>query len=704
MTPCRRLLLAVAVSTGLAPQYVSAQQDTARLDPVVVTVTRGHAKSVLQSPFALSVAEPDSERPGQRHTSLDESLAMIPGLTVVSRNNPSQDPRLSMRGFGSRSAFGVRGVRVLRDGMPLTLPDGQTPLDYMSLESVGRVEVMRGAASAMYGNASGGVVDIKTARPPDAPVSGHVSQWVGGSSFQRTAVAAGGTSGSTFYQGDAAFLRTDGVRAHARQRTMTGFARAGTEVRGTSYSLSVLGLDNPLSENPGALTRDELERNPGMADALSVRRDARKAVRQIQAGLAGVHRFDSGEASATVFAGARTLDNPLTFNIVEIGRHTLGASVHLSRTFPVRGAATTLSSGLDYQNQNDLRRNFATCADTLPLTVPTATCPRLGTERGVVTLDQRELVSSVGVYLTSDVSLGQRMAATAGIRTDNVGFEVKDRLITSSNPNDSGKRSLGSITPTLGLLWRVAPLHSVYANIAGAFETPTATELGNHPDGSAGINQSLDPQKSLTSEVGTKGIFTNGLSYDLAAYSTRVRDELVPFEIPGSDGRRFFRNAGRTTRRGIEAGARYKSGPLSLVGAYTFSAFHFDSYRTGTSVFDGNTIPGIPRNRLQAAITVQTSPGFVTLEQEAAGSMYLDDANSINGPGYASTTIRLGTDIKVRSSVLAASLGVQNVFDKHYASSVAVNAARGKYFEPASTRSFSLGVSIFAGRSRLQDD
>jgi iron complex outermembrane receptor protein len=696
----RPLSTVIIAATLATPCSVSAQQDTARLDPVVVTVTRGHGKSVLQSPFALSVAQPDSERPGQRHTSIDESLSMIPGLTVVSRNNPSQDPRLSVRGFGSRSAFGVRGVRVLRDGMPLTLPDGQTPLDYMSLESVGRVEVMRGAASAIYGNASGGVIDIQTAAPPPGPVSGRVAQWLGGSSFQRTAVAAGGTAGSSYYQADAAFLRTDGSRAHSRQRSTTGFARAGTTAGGTDFSLSILAFDNPLAENPGALTRDELKADPYTADALSVRRDARKAVKQIQAGLSGVHQFVAGEVSALVFAGARSLDNPLTFNIVEVGRHTYGASAHVSQTVSLIGSANRLSAGVDYQSQNDLRRNFATCADTIQLTTPTATCPTPGSERGIFSLDQRELVKSWGVYFNDDAPLGERLIATAGIRADNVAFEVKDRLVSASNPDDSGRRSLGSVTPVFGMVMRITARHSLYANVAGAFETPTATELGNHPDGSAGINQSLNPQKSLTSEAGAKGFLGSALSYDLAAYSTRVIDELVPFEIPDSNGRRYFRNAGRTTRRGFEAGARLKSGPLSLMGAYTFSAFRFDSYRTGNLIYDGNTIPGIPRNRLQAAVTMTGRPGFATIEEETAGSVFLDDANSTMGPGYASTNVRLGGDVKIRNSVVSVSTGVQNLFDRHYASSVAVNAARGKYFEPAATRNFFIGVSVSAARFR----
>src|SRR5213082_2536563 len=174
------------------------------LNPVIVTVTRGIGKSPLESPFAMTVLTPDSARPGQRHTALDESLALIPGLTAVSRTNPAQDPRISIRGFGARSAFGVRGIRVLRDGIPLTLPDGQTPVDYLDLESVGRVEVMRGSASSLYGNAGGGVIDIRSSDPTGAPLSASIRGWTGAYGSRRVTAKAEGGSGRVSYQADAA--------------------------------------------------------------------------------------------------------------------------------------------------------------------------------------------------------------------------------------------------------------------------------------------------------------------------------------------------------------------------------------------------------------------------------------------------------------------------------------------------------------------
>ncbi|MEO7366603.1 MAG: TonB-dependent receptor, partial [Gemmatimonadaceae bacterium] len=490
---CYSRLAAFAAFAVCLPHSSNAQQDTAKLDPVVVTVTRSQGQSVLRSPFALSVTQPDSARPGQRHTSIDETLGVIPGLAVTNRNNPSQDARISIRGFGARSTFGVRGIRVLRDGMPLSLPDGQTPLDYISLESVGRIEVMRGAASALYGNASGGVIDIRSAPPSALPVSASGHQWLGENGFLRSAADASGTSGAAFYQGDVAYSRSDGSRSHSRQRATTGFARGGIAIGGTDFTATVLALDNPLAENPGALTIEQLRSDPSQADGPSVQRNARKAVHQVQIGLSAHRSWSDGEGSVSAFGGARSLDNPLPFAVVEVGRHSYGASAHASQALKLSGTVNKFSVGADLQSQNDLRRNFAACADTIPLNAATALCPSISSDRGIVTLDQRELVSSAGAYMSDELSLNNRAALTAGIRADEVRFEVKDRLIASTNPDDSGRRTMNAISPVLGAVVRLSPSHSLYANISSAFETPTATELGNHADGTAGINPDLSP-------------------------------------------------------------------------------------------------------------------------------------------------------------------------------------------------------------------
>lgn len=699
-----RVLLAFALSvTSLSPARASSQQqatkqdttsrDTTKLAPVVVTVAREAGRSVLKSPFAISVIEPDNARPGQRHTSIDESLALVPGLTSVSRNNPAQDPRISIRGFGARSAFGVRGIRVLRDGMPITMPDGQTPLDYLSVESVGRIEVLRGAASALYGNASGGVIDLQSALPATARVSMRATQWLGSSASSRSVVAASGSSGAASYLADIAYSRTDGQRAHSRQRATSGSARLNLDAGPTDFALTILALDNPLSENPGALTLGEMRADPLQADALSLRRNANKKVKQIQVGASSETRLGRSSLSFSGFGGTRSLDNPLTFGIVEVGRHSHGASVTARTGHNALGVPHSLATGVEYQSQNDLRRNYATCVDTVPQTKPTVLCPFPGADRGIVTLDQRELVSSVGFFVTDAATLTDRVNLSAGLRADRIGFEVKDRLVSASSPDDSGRRTLSAVSPVVGIVAKLANAQSMYANISTAFETPTATELGNHPDGTSGLNPDLDPQRSMTMEAGAKGWIASLLRYDVSVFDTHVRDELVPFEIPGSNGRRYFRNAGRTRRRGAELGANISNGPAVLMLSYTYSHFRFEDYAVSGASFAANEIPGIPAHRLQTAVRISHGPTFVVIEGEAAGRTFVDDANSSRAPGYFTMNARMGWS-RNAAPRLSFTLGAQNVFNRKYASSIAVNAARGKYFEPAARRTLFVGISL----------
>jgi len=692
---------AVVALMVLPPGCLTAQDTAAtQLPPVIVEVGRGTHGSPLQLPFAVTVQSPDSSRPGQRHLSLDETLWLVPGLAVSNRNNPSQDPRISIRGFGARSAFGVRGIRVLRDGIPLTLPDGQTPVDYMDLESVGTVEVMRGSASALYGNAGGGVVDIRTSDPLPVPASGEARLWTGEFGTRRIVAKAGGATDGFGYQGNVARTESDGYRNYSRQRTTNGFGRLSLDRGTNNFALDWMGVNTPLAQNPGALTRAQFETDPRLADPLSVRKAAGKAVTQSQLGLTARHTGGRAELEATAYAGTRSLKNPLTFGVVDVGRAISGGSLRATIPASFLGMEQRVTGGVEAQFQNDLRLNYANCADSPPLTVSTPTCPDPSAQRGVVTLNQREVISSVGSYLRDELQLGERYSLTAAARADAVRFEVRDRLINGTNPDDSGHRLLGAVSPMVGLLARLSPLQSAYANISSAFETPTATELGNQPNGAAGINRDLQPQRSTTYELGLKGVSATALQYNAALFATTVHDELIPYDVPGGGGRRFFRNAGRTSRRGIELGGGATLGSLELGGAYTYANYRFVDFTVDTAHYAGNRIPGIPRQTLQVTASHRSALGTVVTEATLADRMLVNDANSESSPGYAIVNARLLTHAAMGLSGAEVTFGAQNIFDRKYISSVSVNAAGGKFYEPGSQRSLYIGVSLLGAMAK----
>jgi iron complex outermembrane recepter protein len=701
--PTRHRIYCVALSTlALVASRAESQDTVARRLPPVVTVTRDIGRSPLDLPYAITSLRPDSLLPGQTHTFVEQTLTFLPGVTVANRHNPSQDTRVSIRGFGARSQFGARSIRILRDGMPLTLPDGQTPIDYIDLEAVGRVEAIRGTASALYGNASGGVLDLRSVEPPNVPIAAQVRSWAGTAGMRRYTGLFAGSAGGVGYGGNIGRTTNEGYRDFAKQRLTNGFVRASTEIASTSLTLIGMGMDMPLAQNPGALSRAQWEADPTQADTLSVQKQARKEVHQVQIGLSARRAaFGEGELAAQAFGGTRTLYNPLTFAVVGIDRRQGGGGARLTLPFTVAGFANRLSIGADAQFMNDARKNWANCNNVARAT---AACSTIGVEKGVLQLDQREIVSSVGPYIRDEIDIG-RVRASVGVRADRMRFELRDAFLTD-NRNDSGDRTMRAVSPMLGVSSRIATFHSVYANVGSAFETPTTTELGNQADGSAGLNRELDPQYSTTYEVGAKGLAFSRVQYDVALFDSNIHDELVPYATPTSAGRMFFRNAGKTRRNGVEVALMTDVGPVTLASTYAYSHFRFRSFATVTTVqgrlvtteFGGNTIPGIPEHQAQLGATWRIRNAFLAAEGVAKSEVFVNDANAASAPGFAILNLRAGGTAIFGQPRLSPMIAVNNVFDRQYVGSVAVNAAGAsvpvtKFYEPAPGRTWYIGLS-----------
>ena len=351
--------------------------------------------------------------------------------------------------------------------------------------------------------------------------------------------------------------------------------------------------------------------------------------------------------------------------------------------WPVR-----LTAGADVQRQADDRVNYENCADVSATAVPSTRCPTLGAERGALRLDQRERVVGLGVYARAEVEAPHHLFGSVALRRDAVDFHVRDRFITTANADDSGDRPLAAVSPMVAVAWHVRPLWSVYANMATAFETPTVTELTNQDNGAAGLNTVLEPQRTRTIELGMHGVVAGRVQVDLSGFRAIVREELVPFDVPNAPGRRAFRNAGQTSRAGIEGSAR-ASLPFGDAGtAYTWSRFRFDSYAVGAVSYAGKPIPGVPVQQLQSWVTLRCGGWFSSVEATAATRVSADDAATVFAAGYTAWGWRAGyaSPAVVSHLLFEPSIGVDNVFDRHYASAVVINATRSRYFEPALRR------------------
>ena len=713
LRPLSRTLLVIAMLAAgwPVPSVVRAQRippgDTlrdstgaaSRLQGIRVTGLRDVSRSPFELPYAVSTA-PMGARPALRRTGLGDLLAVVPGVQAFDRANPSQDPRLTIRGFGARSAFGTRGVRVLRDGIPVSLPDGQTPLDWVDLETIERVEVVRGTAAALYGNAAGGVVDVRSREIPRGASTGEAKWWEGGGMRRLHALTtiAGHDSTGVMQQPRAllAFTRTqgDGARQWSRLDASSAFGRVQATLGGTRLEVQGTYYDAPRAENTGALTAAELARDPRLPDSLNITKRSRKAVTHSMLAALAERDVPNGTVRANAFVGGRRLDNPLPFAMVDVNRTTAGGGVHgVWRTARMRWPVR-LGLGVDVQEQDDARRNFENCADLSPSAPRTVRCP-LVAERGALRLDQQERVLGWGGYGRFEIEADPRLLLSAALRADRVQFEVRDRFVTATNPNDSGDRTLGAVTPMFGLVWRPRSTWSWYTNVSQAFETPTITELTNQEDGAAGLNRALDPQRTRTVEVGTQALIGDHVRIEAAGFRAVILDELVPFDVPNQPGRRAFRNAGRSARRGAEVGVRGVWAAVDAGLSYTWSRFRFDSYQVGTASYAGRAVPGIAPQVLNGFATVRRGVLFGTVESMMTARMTADDAGTISAAGSAVWHLRAGLEgARVGAVRIDPTIGVENLFDRRYAGSLVVNATRGRFFEPGLPRRFTMALHI----------
>ena len=683
MTPDAIFIVKIANALGIlalltAPAALQAQEDTTvvPIQKIEVTVTRV-AEPLARVPAAVSVINQTDIQRAQPGIGIEEALAHVPGLIVNNRYNFALGTRISIRGYGARAAFGIRGIRVLQDGVPLTMPDGQANLNNIDLTSTGRIEVLRGAASMLYGNAAGGVVAFETENPhPGFNVQARV---LGGSDdlLKFNAKLAGGSE-RTRYLVNFARLDLDGYRQHSTVEQNNLNARVRHDLGNASFvAFTVNAADAPVALNPGSLPIDSALAKPAMAWPRNAATHSGEAARQIQIGLEYGKSFRDVKLNAVAYGLTRSLENPLPFAFIMLDRAAGG----LRSSLQTRLGRASISGGIDIELQSDDRVESNNDNG------------RPGNSR---TRDQNDRISNLGPYLRASVDITSALTGIAGIRYDRTNFNTDDVLL-SDGRDDSGERVMSAVSPMIGATLRLSEQLSAYGSVSTAFQTPTTTELINNPNGT-GFN-ALDPQRSVSYEVGLRGS-TSSVAGELSMYHSRVRDALVPYQFPGGDGREFFRNAGRTRQQGIELAAQWLvTSRLRLATSYTWSDFSFIDDGLPAADFEGNALPGIPPHHLSGRLIWSSEDWLAEAEAEHTSSYYSADNNAELSRNPAATVVGLrvaGTQ-KLGAARIEPFAGVNNIFGETYFSSVVINAAGARYFEPAPGRTVYFGMAVALG-------
>ncbi len=671
---------------------------------VTVTATR-IPEAAADVPASVDVVDARDVRDARAQVNISESLGRVPGLVAKDRQNYAQDVQLSVRGFGARSTFGIRGIRLYVDDIPATLPDGQGQITNVDLGSVQRIEVLRGPFSALYGNSSGGVVSVTT-EDGKGPMTVEAGGAFGSNGLRRESVKLSGAIGDQFgIVASGSHFATDGTRAHSAARRDLGNAKFTWHGEHDDVALIVNSVTLPEAQDPLGLTRAEFDANPRGTDPAAITFNTRKTTDQTQEGLRWEHRFDDGTTlRAVTYAGHRnasqfqaipaaTQSNPLNpGGVIVLGRDYSGDDVRASRTLVLGDQSLTLVGGLAYDTLQEHRQGTQNFVGTT-----------LGV-LGALRRDERNDVDDLDPYAQLSWQPTTQWTVDAGVRRSNVHFRSHDAYITASNPDDSGGANYGATLPVLGVMFKPATWLHLYANAAKGFETPTLNELAYRPSGATGLNFALRPSHSRSFETGAKTDLGAAGHLNVALFESDTADEIVTLTNTG--GRATYQNGGRTRRTGVElAWDVALASTLQFTSAFaSLDARYRDGFLTCTAapcaaptvaVAAGNRIPGTSRVNAWAELQWRPTAAWEAgVDVRDASRVMVNDTNTDAAPAYAS----LGAHVKVSTSVgrwrLSAFVRGDNLADRRYAGSVIVNESNGRYFEPAPGRTWLGGATV----------
>jgi iron complex outermembrane receptor protein len=706
----RPVLVAIALlcAGGVQAQIRSepvAPEDAGALSPVVVSAERSGG-GVWRGAASVDVVGVDELREGQAQVNLSESLGRVPGLVIRNRQNYAQDLQISVRGYGARATFGVRGVRLFVDGIPASAPDGSGQAANFPLGSADRVEVVRGPMAALYGASSGGALLLYT-EDGQQPAQWRTGLVAGSDGLWRASTQVTGQTGTQQAPGwsyalDVSGFATDGARPQsAADRTTANMKLSRLHEGGRT--VLVFNRHSSSALDPQGLDRAAFNANPEQTNAGALSFNTRKTVSQTQLGLAfeqalgGGHKLElmgyGGQRQVVQYQSITTgaqVPAGSSGGVIDLDRDYWGWNTRWRHEGDWQGGRLSLSAGLASDHQSDKRKGYENFVGSA-----------LGVQ-GKLRRDEVNRAQTLDPYLQAEWRT-QELTLMGGVRQTHTEYESTDRYIVGTNRDDSGSKDYTATLPVVGVRWQWSPSVQAFASIGKGYEIPTLNEVAYRSGGVSGFNTELNAARSTSAELGLRGR-ADKLRWSATAFDIRTDDEIVVQNNTG--GRTTFQNAGRTLRQGLELAGEWRTGPVTLTTAYTWMRANYqDAFLTCTTagcpnatpqvqVPQGNQIPGLPKQQLfaQAAWDTGWAGSRVTLEARHVGRVMVNDLNT--DAAAAHTLFNLGVQFKQERGdwTLKEFVRLDNLSDQKHAGSVIVNDGNGRFFEPGAGRKLLLGL------------
>lgn len=701
-----------ALLTAVILQSMHAYAETKEYQLPVITVQAVHTNSELLSTSASIQKVQAATVQNNANVSLSEVLQGVTGLQINNRENYAQDLQISMRGFGARSTFGVRGIRMYVDGIPATMPDGQGQSSNIDLNSLDHIEVLTGPFSSLYGNSSGGTILAET-KEGQGKDSIQVGLNAGSHHKQQANIQLQGGSeqaNQPAYVISSSYFDTDGFRDHSAAQKVLNNAKLTWNLEDGSKINWVMNRVDIDADDPQGLKHEQWKANPKQVNDSKNTYNVRKEIEQTQTGLTWTKPLNDQQELYSMFylgnrqvvqyqsipkCGINKVTGECIPNSSQLNPRHAGGVIDFDRDY--YGADfrwtgkevlpnTTLVAGVALDRMVEDRKGYENYDDT----------GRYGV-KGDLRRNENNTLWNLDPYVQASWQFLPTWHLDTGLRYSNVHYESDDHYIVAGNGDDSGSTDYQKLLPSVALGWEILPELYAYASYGKGFETPTFTEMAYPTLATSGINFDLKPASSDTYELGLKSQNAFGM-FTLAVFNTVTKNDIVPDDA--NAGRNTFRNAEQTLRQGAELAWQHQLWQdLKLSASYSYLDATFDADITATTtkplIEEGTYIPGIAKNQAFTRIAWQPKQGFQAgLEARYMDKIYVDDINSDTAPSYTVVAANVGylwvnRDWKVNSYAR-----VDNLFDRNYVGSVIVNDGNSRFFEPVDGRNFSVGMSV----------